>query len=561
MKGKKMLFKPKSLLLLCVASLGFGLLMGACSKGDSPVKPPLPAEEIPATIADCAPADIEALRTIAKANPEIHLFEGDDPSRWKTVRLKWVKNETGKYAVSALSLEGKDVLINDFVLHLDGSKKGNTILSHLQRVDITAAVKEVIILAQPALETVRINGAGKAQAEKINVQGDKILKEVVIEAMPQLTAVMLGGDALEKVALVDLPKLQDQSNLKFRSGYDDEGNQVEDTNLKELILGGDLSLLDGLYLRGLNLEKLTLQTSLPQLKSLTLNNNRLSGSFELKGLANLTILNLAKNLLVAVKVSDCPKLEELDASANKELKECELSLPALKTLDLNETNLTKIDLSSFANLKKASAYSAKITSVNLGNQNRKLSTVNFSDNQLAELNFPKEASSVYLLTLNKNAIKSLNLSMMTDLERVSVNSNQLEDLKVGEEAESFEELECKNNHLSAKLLRQIKNTLSTLNKWEIAPQYLLGRVDVEKKQIRATEEINELRLVPKVQKKNGNKWVDAEASDFRLENGIYTIMGKGTFRVIYTGSILEPGFGNFSTFSLSDPYVIGEINV
>ncbi|MCI5561341.1 MAG: hypothetical protein SPJ29_05250 [Phocaeicola sp.] len=561
MKGKKMLFKPKSLLLLCVASLGFGLLMGACSKSDSPVKPTIPAKEMPATIADCVPADIEALRAIAKANPEIHLFEGDDPSRWKTIRLKWVKNETGKYAVSTLSLEGKDVLINDFVLHLDGSKKGNTVLSHLQRVDITAAVKEVIILAQPALETVRINGAGKAQAEKVNVQGDKILKEVVIEAMPQLTAIMLGGDALEKVTLVDLPKLQDQSNLKFRSGYDDEGNQVEDTKLKELVLGGDLSLLDGLYLRGLNLEKLTLQTSLPQLKSLTLNNNRLSGSFELKGLANLTILNLAKNLLVAVKVSDCPKLEEFDASANKELKECELSLPALKTLDLNETNLTKIDLSSFANLKKASAYSAKITSVNLGNQNKKLSTVNFSDNQLAELNFPKEASSVYLLTLNKNVIKSLNLSMMPDLERVSVSSNQLEDLKVGEEAESFEELECKNNHLSAKLLRQIKNTLSTLNKWEIAPQYLLGRVDVEKKQIRATEEINELRLVPKVQKKNGNKWVDAGASDFRLENGIYTIMGKGTFRVIYTGSILEPGVGNFSTFSLSDPYVIGEINV
>lgn len=559
MKEKKMLFKSKSLLF--AASLGFGLLMGACSKDDSPVEPTLPAEEMPATIADCVPADIEALRAIAKANPEIHLFEGNEPSRWKIVRLKWVKNETGKYAVSALSLEDKDVLINDFVLHLDGGKKGNAVLSRLQRVDLTAAVKEAIILAQPALETVRINGAGKAKAEKVNVQGDKILKEVTIEAMPQLTAVMLGGDALEKVTLVDLPKLQDQSKLKFRAGYDDEGNQVEDTNLKELVLGGDLSLLDGLYLQGLNLEKLTLQTALPQLKSLTLNNNRLSGLFELKGLANLTILNLAKNLLAAVKVSDCPKLEEFDASANKELKECELSLPALKTLDLNETSLTGLDLSSFANLKKASAYSAKIALVTLGNQNSKLSTVNFSDNQLTELNFPKEISSVYLLTLNKNAIKSLNLSTMSDLERVSVNSNQLEDLKVGEEAESFEELECKNNHLSAKLLRQIKNTLSALNKWDIAPQYLLGRVDVEKKQIRATEEINELGLAPKVQKKNGDKWADAEASDFRLENGIYTIIGKGTFRVICTGSILKPSFGNFSMFSLSAPYVIGEVNV
>jgi len=559
MKGKKMLFKPKSL-LLCAVSLGFGVLMGACSKDDSPVEPTPPAEEVPATIADCVPADIEALRAIAKANPEIHLFEGNEPSRWKTVRLKWVKNETGKYAVSALSLEGKDVLINDFVLHLDGGKKGNAVLSRLQRVDLTAAVKEAIILSQPALETVRINGAGKAKAEKVNVQGDKILKEVAIEAMPQLTAVMLGGDALEKVTLVDLPKLQDQSNLKFRAGYDDEGNQVEDTNLKELVLGGDLSLLDGLYLRGLNLEKLTLQTLLPQLKSLTLNNNRLSGLFELKGLANLTILNLAKNLLAAVKVSDCPKLEEFDASANKELKECELSLPALKRLDLNETSLTGLDLSSFANLKKVSAYSAKIASVTLGNQNGKLSAVNFSDNQLAELNFPKEVSSVYLLTLNKNAIKSLNLSTMPDLERVSVNSNQLEDLKVGKEAESFEELECKNNHLSAKLLRQIKNTISALNKWDIAPQYLLGRVDVEKKQIRATEEINELELTPKVQKKNGDKWADAGASDFRLENGVYTITGKGTFRVICTGSILEPSFGSFSMFSLSNPYVIGEVN-
>ncbi|WP_373850409.1 hypothetical protein, partial [Bacteroides heparinolyticus] len=67
MKEKKMLFKSKSLLF--AASLGFGLLMGACSKDDSPVEPTLPAEEMPATIADCVPADIEALRAIAKANP------------------------------------------------------------------------------------------------------------------------------------------------------------------------------------------------------------------------------------------------------------------------------------------------------------------------------------------------------------------------------------------------------------------------------------------------------------------------------------------------------------
>lgn len=556
MKGSKTFLGIKH--LLCAGVILLGLSMGSCSNDNLQVKPPKPEENIPTTIAECVSADIVTLRAIAKANPQANLFEGDKPKEWKGVELEWVKNKDGKYSVSVFRIK-EETKLTDFVLRLEGKGEAD-VLAHLKTIDIvSAALKEVKIFAQPDLKKVRINGIGKSKVESLDIQGGKALKNVSIEAMPALTAIMLGGDEMESVTLDNLPAFKEQSNLKFRIKNEEE--KTEDTVLKSLILKGDLKMLDGLYLSGLGLEELIIEASLPAMTSLSLNRNKLKGTFELKGLEKLQTLYLGSNNISTLKVSACPELTELDASGNATLTVADLNLPGLKTLDLNETGLTALDMSSFASIKKVSAYSSKLVSVTLSAQNSKLSQLNLSENHIEKIDFPQEVKSIFLLTLNKNELKSLDLTHMTSLERALLNDNKLESLVVSpneKDVESFEHLECKNNHLSAKILRGIPQTLTELSKMEAAPQSLLGRVDVEKKQINAVEERDELMLSVIIQKHDGKDWVDAPAEDFSEKGGIYTFSDTGKYRAICADIGL---YWKFDTFGKKNPYIIGEIGL
>lgn len=556
MKGSKTFLGIKH--LLCAGVILLGLSMGSCSNDNLQVPPKKPEENIPTTIAECVSADIVTLRAIAKANPQANLFEGDKPKEWKGVELEWVKNKDGKYSVSVFRIK-EETKLTDFVLRLEGKGEAD-VLAHLKTIDIvSAALKEVKIFAQPDLKKVRINGIGKSKVESLDIQGGKALKNVSIEAMPALTAIMLGGDEMESVTLDNLPAFKEQSNLKFRIKNEEE--KTEDTVLKSLILKGDLKMLDGLYLSGLGLEELIIEASLPAMTSLSLNRNKLKGPFELKGLEKLQTLYLGNNNISTLKVSACPELTELDASGNATLTVADLNLPGLKTLDLNETGLTALDMSSFASIKKVSAYSSKLVSVTLSAQNSKLSQLNLSENHIEKIDFPQEVKSIFLLTLNKNELKSLDLTHMTSLERALLNDNKLESLVVSpneKDVESFEHLECKNNHLSAKILRGIPQTLTELSKMEAAPQSLLGRVDVEKKQINAVEERNELMLSVIIQKHDGKDWVDAPAEDFSEKDSIYTFSDTGKYRAICADIGL---YWKFDTFGKKNPYIIGEIGL
>lgn len=556
MKGSKTFLGIKH--LLCAGVILLGLSMGSCSNDNLQVPPQKPEENIPTTIAECVSADIVTLRAIAKANPQANLFEGDKPKEWKGVELEWVKNKDGKYSVSVFRIK-EETKLTDFVLRLEGKGEAD-VLAHLKTIDIvSAALKEVKIFAQPDLKKVRINGIGKSKVESLDIQGGKALKNVSIEAMPALTAIMLGGDEMESVTLDNLPAFKEQSNLKFRIKNEEE--KTEDTVLKSLILKGDLKMLDGLYLSGLGLEELIIEASLPAMTSLSLNRNKLKGTFELKGLEKLQTLYLGNNNISTLKVSACPELTELDASGNETLTVADLNLPGLKTLDLNETGLTALDMSSFASIKKVSAYSSKLVSVTLSAQNSKLSQLNLSENLIEKIDFPQEVKSIFLLTLNKNELKSLDLTHMTSLERALLNDNKLESLVVSpneKDVESFEHLECKNNHLSAKILRGIPQTLTELSKMEAAPQSLLGRVDVEKKQINAVEERNELMLSVIIQKHDGKDWVDAPAEDFSEKDSIYTFSDTGKYRAICADIGL---YWKFDTFGKKNPYIIGEIGL
>ena len=182
-----------------------------------------------------------------------------------------------------------------------------------------------------------------------------------------------------------------------------------------------------------------------------------------------------------------------------------------------------------------------------------------SDNQLEALEFPKEAASISLITVKNNKIKTLDLSNFNAIERILINNNILENLTVHTDNTSLENLECQDNHLNLKNLREIKRRLKGLKNWIIAPQTALNRTNKEQKTIDAREEINELHLNTLIQKKEGsNPWANAPSNDYQLNNGIYTITGSGKYRVILKGTFLEPTDPKFDVFSSFMPYIIGE---
>lgn len=556
MKGKFILFKR---LISYTAVLILGISIISCSKKNESENTPAPSEKkVPEKTAECVPADISALRTIAKANPEAHLFEGEDPGQWKGVEINWTKNESGKFAVARLSITEEK---SSLTLNLEGGKEGNALFGSMESLEIASAgLKKATIANQPLLKKILLNGKGKAKADTLNISGTESLKEISVEGFPELVAFEIGGEEIDKFVIADLPKLKDRHNLKFRREYDKEGKPVKTTSVKEFILKGELNSLDGIYLPDMGMEKFSVETSLPALTSVALYNNKLTGVFELKGLSSLNTLFLNNNRLTEVKLSECPRMTELDLSGNPDLTHYAFSLPALKILNLNETGLTSLDISMLENLKKLSAYGSKLASVIFSADNiKKLTALNLSGNRLTGLDFKNQESEIFLLSLDNNRIKSLDLSRMPSLERLLANDNKLEKLDVSAEADGFSELECRNNHLTVKILKDIKEKLTELEKWEIAPQYVLGRVNTEKKQIDAKEEAVTLELKTRVEKYDGKKWNEV-SGEYSVADGIHSFNGKGKYRVICT-SFLDFKDWKFDIFSLDSPYVIGELEI
>jgi len=289
------------------------------------------------------------LKEIAKLNPDAHLFEGENPEQWKNVNINWAVNKDGKYVVKGLEVKN-DAKVENLNIALDGKKME---LPNLESIDIaSASVSKFSVKYMPALNNIRINGDNKSKINTLDLRGGDALKEITIENMPVLNSIMIGGDKLEKLTLNNLPKLDEQEKLKFRTVYDEDG-EAKATTLNELVFKGDFNALKGIYLTDLELKKFTLEAKLPKLENLALQDNKLSGSLEIKDLENLKSLYLQKNSLTSINVSNCPNLEEMNVSRNKQLSSVITNLPKLKNFDLDETEIKEIDLSNNDFLKSS----------------------------------------------------------------------------------------------------------------------------------------------------------------------------------------------------------------
>ena len=508
-----------------------------------------PQVENPTDLAQCVEADVAALRKLAELNPQLGLFEGNNPSEWKNLVITWEKNAENLYAVRRIDIKA-EAQLEDFVLRLD-AKEPSSVFQHLQEINVASAgVKEFVVVDQPLLEKVSLNGLGKAPVGAVNIQGGMALQQVAVENLPSATEIFLGGDSLLNVTLGELPSLQEQSNLKFRQFYAE--TNTKDTRIQKLTLKGNLDKLNGLYLNDLGLQQLAIETALPEVTGISLNKNRLTGSFELKGLSKLTSLYLRNNQLESIRLSDCPLLKEFDASTNKTLAHLDLDLTALTHLDASETSLTGLDITHLKALKNLSVSNSMLETFTFDGGNAALERINLSNNKLTTFALPAEVVEPYQIYLNNNRLTSLDLKHADNLEELYISNNELETFVTPDEKEMLGTLECGGNHFSANFLRNLE-TSYTWSDLLAAPQFILNRVNG--RQVDAKAEI-ELGMEPYVVKKVGEGW--EEVTDIQPTDGIFTLPEGDTYRVICTEDVFSFIIYNME-FSFEAPYLIGEV--
>lgn len=564
MKKRRFHRKRDIFIALC---MGVCLLMTSCSKNDDPIIPEKPivtpepepepptATDVPKSITECVSTDIETLQAINKENPGANLFEGEDPSKWKAISLKWEKNEEGKYMVSEFTIPEDARISTDLLIKIGDTEQKK--LLYLQSLKIkSATVKgQIIINNCPLLALVELDGLKQAKATEVTVTGNTALKQFSISGFPTMTTVhLIGKGDLDKVTLANLPSLKDE--FKIQDGYNQETATLEKISAKELVLNGDLSNLDYLYLTGIGLQKIDYSNaSLPSLATLTLTKNNLEGELTVDGLNKLDYLSLGNNKLTNVSVSNCAALREFDVSMNKDLTRLTLNgLSSLKIIDANTTKLSSWDLSNQTALTSVSSYKSLLTSVTLPVNAPALTKINLQDNLLPQFNYTN--ASIELLTLDGNQLTTLDVSAMANLDRLAVKRNRLESLTVGDNSK-LTGLECDDNKLHHSKLLAIIAKFPTL-KFTYAPQYVNTPgviIDKDSRSIEIPRNGDGSGFYFYAAKKTDKGWVEASRLEASQSSNTFTFYKPGKYYVV------GDSWSKLKGFTMQKPYIIGELEI
>lgn len=183
------------------------------------------------------------------------------------------------------------------------------------------------------------------------------------------------------------------------------------------------------------------------LKVLSLNDNKLTGSFDLSGCSNLESLVLSNNNLVSLDLSGCNQLAGIYCDKNQltEIK-YEKSLP-LEALSLNDNKLTGLlDLSGCSNLKSLYIINNAITNLDLSGCSN-LSFITCDNNKITYID-TSELTNLSYLSIGKNQLTTLDLTHNKLLSTLWCESNLLNELKI-EGCDELRLLSCSNNNLNS----------------------------------------------------------------------------------------------------------------
>jgi len=194
-------------------------------------------------------------------------------------------------------------------------------------------------------------------------------------------------------------------------------NLYENKNLETLTCGG-------ISLSSLNL------TENKNLKILTI-----GGAYGPGNYTSINNLDLSENTeLIELSIFDYNQLTSLDLSANTKLE----------ILDIRNSELTEMNLSSNVNLRKIILRNNPLISLDLS-KNLKLEDLSLHESLLTEINLNYNIE-LKKLTCFNNRLLSLDLKNNSKLTQINCSNNKLINLFVGE-SNKIEELDCSNNQL------------------------------------------------------------------------------------------------------------------
>lgn len=231
-----------------------------------------------------------------------------------------------------------------------------------------------------------------------------------------------------------------------------------------------------------------------KLAILNLSENSLTKeTLSLAGLVGLENLNVAKNKLTLLDVSQFSNLQFLTANDNPSLggvlfseqnsqlkqislNKCDIStfypvsLPQLNTLNLESNALVEIELGeNYPEMTKLNLANNYIASIDLSGL-PKLSTLNLSKNQLTAIDL-KVQTALTGLFLAENKLKAIDIATLTDLTSLDIAGNEVSYLDTSKQPK-LTDLNCSKNSIAnlelganayLKNLRATYNNLAVLN--------------------------------------------------------------------------------------------------
>ncbi len=167
------------------------------------------------------------------------------------------------------------------------------------------------------------------------------------------------------------------------------------------------------------------------------------------GNTNVETLELSSNTSLKTLILDSAPVKSIDISNNT----------TIETLSISNTEITSLDLSNNTSLKQVDASSTSITSLDLSS-NTSLETLNVSSTSITSLNL-SDNTSLKEVDASSTSITSLDLSNNTNLETLNVSSTEITTLNLNSNT-SLKEVDASSTSITSLDLSS-NTSLETLN--------------------------------------------------------------------------------------------------
>lgn len=281
----------------------------------------------------------------------------------------------------------------------------------------------------------KIDLSEAALLNSLNVSYCK-LQELSLGKKSKLTYLWAQGNQLSSIDLSGCSSLQDidisQNQLAgtVTLSASIANADLSDNKLTEVVLAPGSQIMD-LSIRNNQLSSFSVSEA-PHLRMLDLFKNQLT-SVSLQGkLQELVALNLGKNQISDIDLTQCTELRGLTLSYNP-MKKVDLSpCKELTAISIHHTSLTELDLSHTVKLKNIEAMNGKLTSIDLS-PCLELIEVWLSQNSLADVKLAPSNESLLCLQLAGNKLTPEKVASIIEtlpnISNVTVPSYQADYLK------------------------------------------------------------------------------------------------------------------------------------